>query len=429
MVRHSSLLIPSTQAECHAIVTELCSLVAASELTASSDKRLFFLLQSYFQDDSAGSAFRSMTSFASKHAHVSFDDFNSHVIGPSTHCCYISRPDPSMSHLFRLVAVDCRAEQEKNKLDLAHSSVDFVLAHLVKCHPQFTLTERFVLKIPKQWKNCILGKLDRSSLRTFYVPNLDELKHRITKSLDCGLERKRTTGSSHLFCADTGEAWQNPKGNDDFDINAFHLKSCSQFPDYLRNLLQETGTALDKLAGVEPSSRQPEIEQAVRDACAAAQTRGVESHDMFLEDGTTLGASILALHNGCLSAEWVASHLVDTDNNSFMQDYRAEALHGTERLLRVCSNYHAVETPTWFQIGKHNSACSYLSQSASAAETGWLRIASYLIKLEIDCINFQLSKISGTKKHWLDPEEHVTDASVIALGHPSDSSFKLHTDL
>jgi hypothetical protein len=124
--------MPSTQAECCAIVIELCSLVAASKLTPSSDKRLFFLLQSYFQDDSAGSTFRSMTCFGSKHAHVSFDDFDSHVIGPSTHCCYyLSRPDPSMSHLFPLVTVDRRAEQEKNKLDLAHSSVDFVLAHLV----------------------------------------------------------------------------------------------------------------------------------------------------------------------------------------------------------------------------------------------------------------------------------------------------------
>jgi hypothetical protein len=334
-----------------------------------------------------------------------------------------------MSHLFRLVTVDRCAEQEKNKLDLAHSSADFVLAHLVKCHPQFTLTERFVSKIPKQWKNCILGKLDRSSLRTFYVPNLDELKHRITKSLDYGLERKRTTPSSHLFCADTGKAWQKPRGNDDFDINAFYLKSCSQFPEYLRNLLQEKGTTLDKLAGVEPSSRHPEIEQVVRDACAAAQTRGVESHDMFLEDGTTLGGSILALHNGCLSAEWLASYLVDTDNNSFMEDCGAKALHGTARLLRVCSNYHTVETPPWFQMGEHNSAYLYLSQSASAAKTGWLRIASYLIKLEIDHITFQLSKIPGTKKYWLDPEEHVIDASVIALGHPSDSSFKLHTDL
>jgi hypothetical protein len=207
MVRHSSLLIPSTQAECYAIVTELCSLVASSESTPSSDKRRFFLLQSYFQDDSAGSIFRSMTCFGTKHAHVSFDDFNSHVIGPSTHYCYyLSRRIPSMSHLFRLVTVDRRAEQEKNKLDLAHSSVDFVLAHLVKYHPRSTLIERFVSKIPKQWKNCILGKLDRSSLRTFYVPNLDELKHPITISLDYGLERKRTTPSSHLFCADTGKA-------------------------------------------------------------------------------------------------------------------------------------------------------------------------------------------------------------------------------
>jgi hypothetical protein len=308
-------------------------------LTPSSDKRLFSLLQSCFQDDSAGSAFRSMTCFGSNDAPASFDDFDRHAIGPSTNCChYLARPDPSTSHLFRLVAVDRRAEQEKNKLALAHSSVDFVFAHLVKHHPQFTLTEQFLSNIPKQWKNCILGKLDRSSLRASYVPNLDELKQRITKSLDCGLERKRTTPSSHLFCADTGKAWQNPKGNDDFDINAFCLKSCSQFPECLRNLLQEKGTALDKLAGMEPSSRHPEIKKAVHDACAAAKTRGVESHDMFLEDGTTLGGSILALHNGCLSAEWVASCLVDTDNNSFMEDCRAKALHGTERLLWVCSN-------------------------------------------------------------------------------------------
>jgi hypothetical protein len=93
MVRHPSLLVPSTQAECHAIVSKLCALVAASKLSPSSNNQPCSLLQSHFQDGSAGCTFRSMTCFRSKDSPATFNDFDKHVIGPSTHCCFLARPD------------------------------------------------------------------------------------------------------------------------------------------------------------------------------------------------------------------------------------------------------------------------------------------------------------------------------------------------
>jgi hypothetical protein len=138
---------------------------------------------------------------------------------------------------------------------------------------------------------------------------------------------------------------------------------------------------------------------------------------------------VFALHNQCLSAEWLASYLVDTDNNFFMDDRRAKLLNDKDRLLRVFSNYHTFQQPTWLQFGEKKNVYLYLSQRASAAEEGWLKIASYLIKLEVDYINIFLSKIPGSQQFILNPCDHALDTGVIGLGDPSQSSFASHSDI
>jgi hypothetical protein len=120
--------------------------------------------------------------------------------------------------------------------------------------------------------------------------------------------------------------------------------------------------------------------------------KGLESKDVLLQDGS-LGGSIFAMHNsGFVSAEWLAAYVVDTDNNYFMTDVRALAMHGKERLLRIFSSNHTYNDPTWLQFGETKSVHLYLSQRASVAEESWLKISSYIINLLIGSINQQLNR-------------------------------------
>jgi hypothetical protein len=99
-----------------------------------------------------------------------------------------------------------------------------------------------------------------------------------------------------------------------------------------------------------------------------------------------------------------------------------------ERLLRVYSNYHSFHVPTWLQFGEQKDVYLYLSQCASAAEEGWLKIADFIIKLEIDHINSFLDTIPGTKQYRIDPVDHKLDAGLAVCCDPSLSSFAGHTD-
>jgi hypothetical protein len=118
------------------------------------------------------------------------------------------------------------------------------------------------------------------------------------------------------------------------------------------------------LAGVVPSQSYPEVEAVVRDGFSRSALKGMESVDLLLKDGT-LGGTIIAMHNeGFLSPEWIAAYLVDTDNNHFMKDERAEISNNKDRLLRIFSVLHRFQVPTWMQFGARKNVYLYLSQQA-----------------------------------------------------------------
>jgi hypothetical protein len=422
----------TSQSECFQILEEVFSYVRASPLSFSSQLRFNLILFSYFQDDEPGARFRSMACFGCHDALVSLHSFNHFVVQPGSHFQFQLAP-PTEVHVpiqFQIISNQTKRELHRTTLSHGHLSIDFVLDHVIKAHPEHAVILSFCPKtIPINWKNCIIGKADKSVVNIIDLPSLHELQQRIRKSLDLALEVKRTNPRLHFFSQQTGNAWLEPAINDSVDIDSLYLQACSEFPDYLRHLLEKDDTTLDKLAGVEPSGSYPEVEAIILDGFSRASTAGIESHDMFLADGSTLGGTVFALHNQCLSAEWLASYLVDTDNNFFMDDRRAKLQNDKDRLLRVFSNYHTFQQPTWLQFGEKKNVYLYLSQRASAAEEGWLKIASYLIELEVDYINSSLTKIPGSQQYILDPCDHALDTGVIGLGDPSESSFASHSDI
>jgi hypothetical protein len=214
--------------------------------------------------------------------------------------------------------------------------------------------------------------------------------------------------------------------DDSFDVNKVNLQVCSAFPARLEKLLLDSGKTLDQLAGVDVFHRYPKVEALVSDALARGQKQGFESVDLKLADGS-LGGTVFAIHNAHYSVAWIAAHLVDTDNNVFMEDVRAASLSEKERLPRVFSTYHTEQEPSWMQFGDKASVFLCLSRLASAAEQGFLKIQSCVINLLLEDINSTLGKLSTTNgKCHLDPFQH--DAGVVALGNPTTSSLGAHQD-
>jgi hypothetical protein len=205
------------------------------------------------------------------------------------------------------------------------------------------------------------------------------------------------------------------------------LQCCSEFPAHLNGVLQSKNTTLDQLAGSSvPHTRHYGVEAMVQDAYDKGATKcGMEWHDLPLPD-KTLGGTVFAMHNGMLSAQWIASYLVDTDNNFFMKDVRAKLLNEKERMLRVFSIDHTHDKPSWMQFGEKKKIFLYLSQRASAAEEGWLKIANYVINLLIEYINNKLATDMKGKDYRLEPVEYTVGVSSIA--NPSLGLFGLHSD-
>ena len=102
------------------------------------------------------------------------------------------------------------------------------------------------------------------------------------------------------------------------------ILSCSEFPASLEQLLAEKNTTLDKLAGLKARSIcHYGIEAMVEDAYTRSLQTSMDYKDLPLADGT-LGGTVFAMHNSLLLAQWVTSYLVDTDNDVFMDDVRAQ---------------------------------------------------------------------------------------------------------
>jgi hypothetical protein len=326
---------PHTDDSCEQILEEVVGLLEVMRQPPPCTDRLNFLLATHF---------RSFCCFGHDGDVVSLDLFNSlcflpsndwkvrldFAVGSST-----IQPvpvDPSFS------ALHCLLQQ---KYELVRATINTLLLNVLKFHKEKDFINALLPRnIGASWSLAALGLKD--SAAKFVVPPLPELRRRITLSLDGAVVKKRSLPASKFFSQDTGFLWQTP--DDSFDVNKVHLELCSLFPKRLEKLLDDSGKTLDQLAGVAVSHRHPKVEAIVRDALSRGQKHGLESVDLKLADGS-LGGTVFTLHNAHYSVEWIASYLVDTDNNSFMEDVRAASLAKKKRLLRIFSTYHTDDEP------------------------------------------------------------------------------------
>jgi hypothetical protein len=415
----------STATGCQQILDETAFLLEGFYESSSNRSRLDVLLGAYFQDDAKGNEFRSQCCFGRPGEAVSLDDFNQLCILPITQWRIRLATNGSLDTVVSPSILEA-AEREHftaNFAATAAGNIVAVLKDIVKEHPEGKTIISHIPRIggiPLSWSTQIIGV--KNLTPPYILPPLTILRERIVRSLELGLERKLVQPSFKLFCAESGSLWHVIDYT--LDINSIYLQACSRFPKYLEELLLRKKTTLDKLAGVSPASRYPDVEAIVQDGFSRAAQRRMESKDLHLDDGS-LGGTVFALHNGYLSAEWVAAYLVDTDNNLFMDDARASSLNSKERKLRIFSIAHTFDQPTWLQFGEKRNVYLYLSQKASAAEEGWLSISSYVINLLINFINDRLNSETEARYN-LQPVEY--DAGVVNLANPSMGSYGLHHD-
>lgn len=407
-----------TNENCNLILEEALGLLELTRQSEPRTARLNFLLANHF----ASNDFRSYCCFGHAGDDVSLEVFNSLCILPNTD--WVVHLDSSSSTIQPAWADSPCPVSEK--FAVVSSNISILFWNVLKTHPESELITSLIPrngKVGSPWILAILGRNRNHTSGDFSVPPLHELRRRISLSLDASLVDKRLNPLSKFFSSKNGFLWQTV--DDSFDVNKVYLEVCSEFPLRLEKLLQKSGKTLDELAGVEVVQRYPEVEDLVRDALLRGQQHGLESFDMKLADGS-LGGTVFAIHNAHYSVEWIAAYLVDTDNNVFMDDVRAASMARKERLLRIFSNYHTADNPSWVQFGTVAKPFVYLSRLASAAEQGFLKIQSYVINLLVDDINSRLKLLDTHGKFQL--EYYHYDIGVVSLGNPTTSSLAEHQD-
>ena len=412
-----------TVQKCKAILDRMALLVQSSFARDEDAAALNQLIEEHCQDRK----FRSMCCFGRISPDViPLTVFNDLCILPITKFQFFLREKDSLGGLLiqaEATTLEIQLKYNNDLFTIAKKMISTILTDVVSTHPSELLIRSYYGSgVPAGWCRGILGLLGRGEIMEG-LPDLSTLRCRITDVLDLTLVEKEKFPRKQFFCQATGLLWD--QWDEDFDPTPIYLDACSRFPQYLADLLEVQNTTLDKLAGVMTATRYPEVEEMVHQGFARAEKR-FDKSDLLLPNGT-LGGTVFALHNGYLSAEWVAGYLVDTDNNIFMDDARAKSTNAKERKLRIFSIDHTFDDPTWVQFGETKNVYLYLSQRASAAETGWLTIASHVINLLIDFANKSVADHThGRYKKMLAHVEY--GAGVVNLANPSAGSYGAHSD-
>ena len=395
-----------SQRHCYSILDETLSLAVLDPLTlgAKDRSRLEHLLLSYFQDNETGGIFRSMICFGCNNRSVSTVDFNNFVVLPGSHYAMELRaPTPHVPVPIQLQQVSATAKTNLhlNTLSHAHASVDFVLQYVSAEYYANNDEIAFHNKIPLKWKNGIIGKVDRATLTIVDTPSLEELQHRIRQALDFSIELKKTNPYSFFFSLASALIWKEstpapPPPLEKVDYTSLYLKGCSDFPDYLADLLGPD-RYLDELAGIEVGHAYPEVEARFKKMYDQAPPRHVDGHDLKLGEHTSeIGGTVVALHQ-YISPSFLAYYTVDHDAScAYMTDERSS--HKKERKIRVASPDHVDTKPVWLQFGDTADVYLYLSQKASVAEEKWLSIVNFVMNLLVEFVNKRIKEFSPGRK-------------------------------
>jgi len=249
---------------------------------------------------------------------VSTADFNNFVVLPGSH--YVMELRAPTSHVpiqLQQVSATAMTQLHNNTLSHAHASVDFVLHYVSVQYYADNAEVTFHQKIPVKWKNGIIGKEDRTTLTIVDTPSLEELQYRIRKSLDFSIELKKTNSYSFFFSLASALIWKEstpapPPPLEKVDYTSLYLKGCSDFPDYLADLLGPD-RYLDELAGIEVGHAYPEVEARFKKMYDQAPPRHVDGHDLKLGEHTSeIGGTVVALHQ-YISPSFLAYYTVDHD--------------------------------------------------------------------------------------------------------------------
>jgi hypothetical protein len=421
---------PQCQADCYAILNEALNLIRTFPRTIESQKRLCLILLQYFQEDHVASAhFRSMICYGQTGTSVSMEELNKYVIIPSSSYEYcLGGPVSHAPIQFQAINSDIRRQLRASTLAQAHQSIKFLLDHIILHHERKADLEYYCTSrdVPLKWFNAILGITDRSETKSIHIPQLEELRLRVEKSLTYSFLAKADQPMSHFFSPASGLAWSAP--DDAVDFEELYLVSCSKFPGHLSTLLQKEDVYLDELAGADVPYFDPLVAarfQAMYDQSPSHHVEGINL--MRGPDGTKLGGTVLALHQ-YLSPRFLAYYTMDQNSCSYMEDIRSS--HKKDRKVRIASMHHDNSKPIWLQFGATSDVFLYLSQTASVGEQLWLKVVNYLTQLLSAFVNSELKggvfgkRVPRNKLVSLPVfTELVLNASV-----PKDGNFGPHDD-
>jgi hypothetical protein len=426
--------MPDSQHDCYLVLEETLTLACAHEFTLDSQGRLDHLLVSYFQNDAAGACFRSMLCYGRDDMHVSTEELNKFAVLPSSQFLmelHTSAVNPPVR--FKRVSNADRQELRQDALKGALASVHFVLAHLAR--HDFADNQDVVylskLSIPTNWGNSILGLSTRYPQFTVAdVPSLEEVQHRIRMSLEYSLVLRKSNPKARFFTAKSGLAWKTVASAvpPPIDYQALYLKGCSDFPNYIRDLLGPD-QYLDQLAGVDVGTSYPEVEARFQKMYDQSPPRHVDGHDLKLgEFSKEVGGTVVAFHQ-FISPRFLAYYVVDHDAScAYMTDQRAS--HKKDRKIRVASLDHVDTNPTWLQFGDKSDVYLYFSQKASVAEEKWLVVVNYVMNLLVDFVNTGVKKNvpSGKVRKFERLRKRDYRVAVGSASNPLLGNFGWHSD-